>query len=115
MLRLPQRPGADLLAGWRLQQQVRADERRKEPRIPVYIVALLNANGIERKCVILDISASGARVATDRSRELPDRLLIFVRGRIRRCTVIWRSDTEIGVEFLPEGEPRSVQATADRS
>jgi hypothetical protein len=108
MLRLPQRPGADLLAGWRLQQQVRADERRKEPRKPVYIVALMNADGVERKCIVLDISASGARVATDRSRELPDQLLICVRGHIRRCRVIWRSDSEIGVEFLLDGATESI-------
>jgi hypothetical protein len=108
MLRLPQRPSADLLAGWRLQQQVRADERRKEPRKPVYIVALMNADGVERKCIVLDISASGARVATDRSRELPDKLLIYIRGHIRRCRVIWRSDSEIGVEFLSEDATQSI-------
>jgi methyl-accepting chemotaxis protein len=60
----------------------------------------MNTGGAERKCIVLDISASGARVATDRPRDLPERLLISVRGRIHRCQVIWRSDCEIGVEFL---------------
>jgi methyl-accepting chemotaxis protein len=101
MLRLPQRSGADLLATWRLQQQTRADERRLEPRRPVHILALMNAGGVECKCTILDLSASGARIAVACPKTLPGHVLVRIRGLIRRCNVIWRSDCEIGVEFLP--------------
>src|ERR1700712_4122618 len=99
MLRLPQRPGAELLANWRLQQQIRDDDRRKAPR-RVYIVTRMKVAGVERACTILDISASGARVAVQAPKDLPDHVLIRVRGLMRECRVIWRSDCEIGVEFL---------------
>jgi hypothetical protein len=108
MLRLPMRSGAELLAGWRLQRGFRADERRREPRTPVYIVALMNAAGVEHKCIVLDISASGARIAVARPKGLPDDVLVCIRGRIHKCRVIWRSDGEIGVEFvLPAGLPKA--------
>jgi hypothetical protein len=100
MLRLPTPSGADRLAGWRLQREVRADERRREPRKAVYIAALMNAAGVEHKCTVLDISASGARIAVARPKSLPDDVLVCIRRRIHKCKVIWRSDCEIGVAFV---------------
>lgn len=99
MLRLPTRSGADLLAAWRLERKVRTEERRTQPRRPVHILARLNAGGPERPCTVLDISASGARIAVEHPKELSDHLLICIRGLIHRYKGVWRSDCEIGVEF----------------
>jgi hypothetical protein len=100
MLRLPQRSGADLLTAWRLQREARAEERRRQPRLPVHIAAQMNAGGVERQCTVLDISASGARIAVPDPKNIPDRILVRIHGLIHRCRVIWRSDCEMGVEFV---------------
>ncbi len=55
-------------------------------------------------CEIADISDGGARVVvfTD-PRELPDSigLVLSPNGKVRRnCRVAWRSDTEVGLQFI---------------
>jgi hypothetical protein len=55
-------------------------------------------------CEILDISQGGARLRPLMSapKALPDNFTLLVSscGRVRRrCEVIWRSSTELGVQF----------------
>jgi hypothetical protein len=103
MLRLPTRSGAELLALWRTLRRVRAEDQRKHVRRPVHIAAKINVGQSLRDGTVLDISDSGARIAVKTSREVPDKVVICMTPRgspIRPCRVIWRSDTEIGVEFL---------------
>jgi hypothetical protein len=54
------------------------------------------------KCLMLDVSASGARLKVDTPDALPDEftLLLSRGGQLRRqCGVAWRSGTAIGVYF----------------
>jgi hypothetical protein len=56
-----------------------------------------------RGCTVLDIADNGARIAIDDSRELPDEFLIRMQSSgfpIRRCRLIWRTDSAAGVEFM---------------
>jgi hypothetical protein len=103
MLRLPTRSGAELLAWGRMLRRVRAEDQRKHTRRPVHIAAKMNVGRSLRDCAVLDISDNGARIAVERSQEVPDEITICMSPRgfpIRPCRVIWRSDTEIGVEFI---------------
>jgi hypothetical protein len=55
------------------------------------------------KCVILDLSGTGARLETNASKALPDEFILLLShdGRLhRQCSVAWRSETAIGVRFL---------------
>ena len=59
------------------------------------------------KCLILDLSGTGARLETNASKALPDEFILLLShdGRLhRQCEVAWRSETAIGVRFLP-GRP----------
>jgi PilZ domain-containing protein len=56
-------------------------------------------------CLIIDISAAGARLQVKNPDALPDyfTLLLSHGGQLRRhCSIIWRSESAIGVEFVPE-------------
>ena len=55
-------------------------------------------------CLVVDLSAAGARLATQASTELPDQFTIVLSrgGQLRRsCSVVWRSENAIGVKFFP--------------
>jgi len=54
------------------------------------------------ECIVLDISASGARISlTDSNAIVPDNLKIFIAARdlIADCKVVWRKGREFGVTF----------------
>ena len=52
-------------------------------------------------CVILDVSASGARLDVHASATVPQRfkLLIDIDGSERLCEVVWRRNNAVGVRF----------------
>jgi hypothetical protein len=53
-------------------------------------------------CTLADISVSGMRLKVRRPMEVPEFFsLSLTRGRAvwRKCTVVWRSKTEIGARF----------------
>src|SRR5260370_21464847 len=55
-----------------------------------------------RKCMLLDISEAGARLAIDGAGDLPDEFTIIFGpgGRpFRRCQVVWRADKQVAVKF----------------
>jgi hypothetical protein len=59
------------------------------------------------RCLILDLSGTGARLETNASKALPDEFILLLShdGRLhRKCAVAWRSETAIGVRFL-RGRP----------
>jgi hypothetical protein len=84
--------------------------RRKNTRHNVRQGArMLRADGsLLGPCVMMDVSAGGARLAVKSSDELPDHfsLVLSRDGQVRRdCWVAWRTGSAIGVEFVP---PQSV-------
>jgi hypothetical protein len=55
-------------------------------------------------CLVVDISAAGARLVVQASEGLPDQFTIVLsrNGQLRRpCSVVWRSEHAMGVKFLP--------------
>jgi PilZ domain len=55
-------------------------------------------------CLMHDISATGACLELKTPDALPDNFILLLShdGQLRRqCSVVWRSETTIGVEFIP--------------
>ena len=55
------------------------------------------------RCLIVDISATGARLEVATHEALPDQfvLLLSYNGRLyRQCSVAWRSGNAVGVKFI---------------
>jgi hypothetical protein len=53
-------------------------------------------------CRMLDVSAHGARLELETASKLPDKFVLLLShdGDLRReCTVIWRSENAVGIEF----------------
>ena len=97
------RSAAEQLQSWRILGRVRAHEdSRLHPRRKVNIAAKIMVDGSTRDCTLLDISDSGARIALESMQELPDEFQICMTPSgfpFRQCKLIWRSNSEIGVEF----------------
>jgi hypothetical protein len=78
------------------------DERRRVRRTRVYKGAKLSKDRSLGDCIVCDISSLGARLTLkDNRSSIPDRLwLTFDAARTTwGCRVVWRSSTELGVEF----------------
>jgi hypothetical protein len=61
-----------------------------------------------RKCRVIDISASGAKLALKEPGELPKDFVLMLAergGPKRRCQVVWAMDDEVGVAFEPRKKP----------
>jgi hypothetical protein len=50
-------------------------------------------------CSVADISATGARVLVDPAASVPDSFILKLRGRARRCSVVWRGVGQVGLAF----------------
>jgi PilZ domain len=56
-----------------------------------------------RECTVWDESENGARLVVDHAETMPDLFHIYMTldfSSRRRCRVVWRSNSQIGVEFL---------------
>jgi hypothetical protein len=54
-------------------------------------------------CLMIDISGTGARLRVETSDALPDEFILLLShdGQLRRqCTVAWRAEGSVGVQFL---------------
>ena len=63
----------------------------------------------EEACQIWDVSSTGAQLKFKAVDGLPDkfRLLLSPDGKAyRRCSVVWRKETSVGVRFIPENQKR---------
>lgn len=71
-----------------------------------------------RDCVLVDVSADGARLALQGTSTVPAdfTMVLSYRGVPRRqCHVVWRSADEIGVTFAAEKPvPWKIRVTEDR-
>ena len=57
-----------------------------------------------RECTVLDESATGMRLVIDAPDEIPDTFYLYPTLDFtsrRQVRVVWRSDKQIGIEFLP--------------
>ncbi len=58
--------------------------------------------GSKHACALADISESGARIDIETSEVIPDRFVLLLSDNgaaKRKCGVIWREPTQIGVAF----------------
>lgn len=75
-----------------------------------YNAVLVLDGDLQRGCVLSDISDTGARIAVETADELPDRFVLLLSGNgspRRKCRVVWRQPTQVGVNFdgrLPPDE-----------
>src|SRR5947209_7203468 len=81
--------------------------RRRHPRKPVNQPAVAALGDGERPalraCVVVDISAGGAKLKIAAPEELPETFTLILSWgarTTRRCLVRWRSQTEVGVQFI---------------
>ena len=78
-------------------------EQRRAKRTPRRNAAWIELTGGARiPCVVWDISDGGARLAAPRPSELPPAFKLLTRDgdSERLCQVVWRSDKQIGVQFI---------------
>jgi hypothetical protein len=80
-------------------------ELRRAKRIPkrqgAWIATI--AGGGRLPCTLWDISELGARIAVPRPKSLPPGFVLMLThdGRSRRCCrIVWRSGTQVGVQFI---------------
>jgi len=55
-----------------------------------------------QNCRMLDVSAHGARLELETAAMLPDKFMLLLShdgGLRRECSVIWRSENAVGIEF----------------
>ena len=85
---------------------MRPEFRKRKRRFISHGARIVLADGaILENCRIIDISGTGARLEIKAVDAVPDQfiLLLSYDGRLRRqCSVVWRSETAIGVEFIPD-------------
>jgi len=78
-------------------------DKRKSRRRPVYYLARLELRpGKPVRCILSDISDTGARIDVPYPDKVPERFLLWLtdNGSARRtCAVVWRKTCQIGVKF----------------
>ena len=86
-------------------------EHRATPRRPITTsVHMATGLGPPLACTLKDVSELGARVAVADPASAPQEFLMLLSDKLARwCRVSWRSDREIGIEFV--SEPESVRNT----
>ena len=77
------------------------DQRQSQRRAIEHTVFMATGLTAPLKCQMLDISETGARLRVADPRAAPQEFLIVLTQGLRRwCRVMWRSDTEIGIQFI---------------
>ena len=74
--------------------------RRQALRYPAWIV--LGPEQPPHKCMLSDVSNTGAKIRTEGDLEPPPEFILFLSadGKTRRhCRVVWRDGASLGVEF----------------
>jgi len=85
-------------------------EQRKQPRHNIIATAWLRSKSdpIPFVCVVWDISEGGARLTVANLAVIPDEFcLLSARDASSgtACRVAWRSDGQIGIQFLDKADP----------
>lgn len=85
-------------------------DRRLQPRSPANARAVLVAPGLEMACVILDTSAGGLKVRTDRQLALPPKVTIvdIAAGLAIEADVAWRKGVEAGLTLKGQSPLRGL-------
>ena len=89
-------------------------ERRRSPRRIAFMQAVITHPRQTKhlSCIVRNISQDGALVELPQAKDLPVSFWLRLEGEItlRLCTVAWRSERQVGVEFSQQIiERRSVE------
>ncbi len=84
-----------------------AAEKRKDIRRSVTYPAFIELGGgaPARECTLCDVSQQGAQLAVAGPETLPNEFILALSSdgaARRRCRVIWRTESSVGVEFLKD-------------
>lgn len=81
------------------------EERRKVHRLRSYLAgqAVFNGRASTVDCLLRNISDDGAKIAFSDGVALPVEFEITIprRGETKRSRVVWRTQKEAGLQFLP--------------
>jgi hypothetical protein len=89
------------------------DRRHHARRAVRHLAHIATGLGLPLECQVNDVSETGARIAASFPKAAPQEFLLLLKvDLLRWCRVIWRSDHEIGVEFV---EPPHSLADAGRT
>ena len=78
------------------------DRRQHVRRAITRTVHMATGLGPPLKCSIKDVSEAGARMVVFDPRASPQEFLLLLNAGLSRwCRVTWRSDEEIGIQFIP--------------
>lgn len=84
-------------------------ERRRQIKHAGRIISVDGALSI--RCIVLDISGSGARIAVENPADVPEEFILSLvdNARVSRlCQRVWRADHHLGIRFTaPESPPRN--------
>jgi len=70
-------------------------------------IAALDGSELQ-SCRIIDLSGTGARLGVLQPEALPDQFLLLLShdGKLQRiCSVVWRREKAIGVQFIIDRKP----------
>ncbi len=78
-----------------------AKEKRRAARRNIRKPARISFAGRTMSCMVRNISATGAAIEEANVADIPDhfRLVLEMESSERRCTVVWRRKTQLGVAF----------------
>lgn len=93
---------------------MRSEQRKSARKRLHYPAGLETGDGSAvHECLVWDISGTGAKITLQMPAELPDQVTLLLSrcGSARRlCRIVWRTDLQIGVEFVPEDRKASAAA-----
>lgn len=79
-------------------------ERRKSDRKKTFraAVTLFESPSSPMPCIVMDISATGARIKALSADELPNEFLLTIESTMaqHQCKVVWRVGDELGIHFM---------------
>ena len=91
-------------------------EQRRSPRRAAFMEAWIShpRNTEHLRCVVRNISPDGALLELSPVKDLPVSFWLRLEGdtELRLCTVAWRSERQVGVEFSQQIVERGVERRA---
>jgi hypothetical protein len=74
-----------------------------DERMSSTLPAVIRTDDSAIPCMVLNLSAGGAKLLTEAKDELPNEFILFLRPNSpigRRCHVIWQLGNKVAVRFL---------------
>lgn len=90
-----------MTSGWTGGQSAE-DRRSPRKRVARAATMIASPHAPEIPCVVLELSATGAKLHVHGSQDLPQRFQLAIEqdGLMRPCTLIWRRRNHAGIQFL---------------